>query len=244
VRWLFKENALNEEGTSRLGRLQIQFCHITFSTVSLGGSCKAGNKLKSSKVLIYVLIVSFLISSCGKDNLAASETIVTTECSSYSQLPLNRTILTVDDMLKAYPIFESENRWTESIDSTEEVINQQICDFDCAKQVWDPTTVEILLVTKSKVTEADQLVLETSKTYTNILEITDRPYLSNLAPNAWISYNYSQSEFVLLYSYGSVFVQIINRPYPGFDDFAGEFDLTYAIGKTQNKKLCGSGYGP
>jgi hypothetical protein len=200
--------------------------------------------LKSSKVLFYGLIVSFLISSCGKDNLAASETVVSTECSSYSQLPLNRAILAVDDMLKAYPIFESENRWTESIDSTDEAINQQMCDFDCAKQTWHPTTVEILLIEKSNDAVTDEFVLDISKTYTNILEITDRPYLSDLAPNAWISYNYSQSEFVLLYSYGSVFVQIINRPYFGFDDFAGEFDLTYAIGKTQNKKLCASGYEP
>ena len=200
--------------------------------------------MKSSKVLFYGLIVSFLISSCGKDNLAASETVVSTECSSYSQLPLNRAILTVDDMLKAYPIFESENRWTESIDSTDEVMNQQMCDVGCSKQVWHPTTVEILLIEKSKDAEADEFVLETSKTYTNILEITDRPYLSDLAPNAWISYNYSKNEFVLLYSYGSIFVQIINRPYLGFDDFAGEFDLTYAIGKTQNKKLCTSGYEP
>jgi hypothetical protein len=190
------------------------------------------------------LIACLLFSSCGNENLPDALSTISSECVSNTQLSLNRAILTSDDMIKEYPTFETEKRWIESVDLTNEIMNQNGCSLDCAKLNWLPTKVEITLIEKDLPTETNELILETRSTFTNILELTDRPSLLNLASNAWAAYNYSQHEFVLLYSYGSIFVSIKNRPAFGFDDFAGEFDLTYAIGKTQNEKLCISGYEP
>ena len=168
----------------------------------------------------------------------------TPTCDLEEPLPLVDAILTPEDMIRKYPIFESDNRWLQSADLTHEILNENRCALDCAKQLWSPVTVSIILIENSTPEKASELVIETRKTLTDVPEITDRPYISELARNAWIAYDYSRREFVFLYSYGSIFVHIVNRPAKRFDDFAGEFDLTYGLGKTQNEKLCASGYEP
>lgn len=211
-------------------------------------------------------MIALFISSCGNERLTGtppsspSATIATTQmdnagnsiptvtssprCDSKEPLPLVDAILTSEDMITRYPIFESDDRWLESVDLTRELVDENRCSLDCAKQGWSPITVTIILVKSPTPEKASELVTETRNMLTDAPEITDRPHISQVAPNAWIAYDYSQREFVLLYSYGSIFVHIVNRPHERFDDFAGEFDLTYGLGKTQNEKLCSSGYEP
>jgi hypothetical protein len=228
--------------------------------------------LKLTVLLIDTLIICLFLSGCGNERpvtktpmsapttpeIEPSPTVVdietnevfiptitsTPRCDSYQRLLLADAILTPDDMIRKYPIFKSDNRWSESNDVTNELVSDKRCLLDCAKQVWSPTTVSITLIQSNSPQEASDFVDEARKTFTNILEVTDRPYLSDLARNAWVAYDYSHDEFVLLYSYDSIFVHIVNRPAFGFDDFAGEFDLIYALGKTQNEKLCSSGHEP
>jgi hypothetical protein len=230
--------------------------------------------LKINILLIGCPIICLFLSGCGNERLVVktpisvsasttseivpSPTVVNIEtnevfiptitstprCDSNPRLLLANAILTPDDMITKYPIFKSDNRWTESNDVTSELTSDKSCVLDCAKQLWSPTTVSITLIQSSSPQEASEFVDETRKTFTNILEVTDRPYLSDLARNAWVAYDYSHDEFVLLYSYDSIFVHIVNRPAFGFDDFAGEFDLIYALGRTQNEKLCSSGHEP
>jgi hypothetical protein len=224
--------------------------------------------LKPNTLVFYSLVVCLFLSSCGNGRPANSTPIagsvaapmtpvnvekkevftppitLTPTCDLRKKLPLVDAILTPEDMIKKYPIFEIGNRWTESTDLTNELLNHDNCSLDCAKRLWSPTAASIILIESNKLEDASALVDKTRKLFTNILEITDRPYISDIAGNAWVAYDYSQQEFVLLYSYNSIFVHITNRPAVGFDDFAGEFDLTYALGKTQNEKLCSSGYEP
>jgi hypothetical protein len=166
------------------------------------------------------------------------------KCDSNAGLLLADAILTPKDMIEKYPIFEADNRWNESVNLTNELLKENGCGVDCAKLIWSPGIASITLINRNTREEANELVDVTRKTFTDILEITDRPYITDLAQNAWVAYDKSQHEFVLLYSYGSIFAQIINRPDAGFDDFAGEFDLTYALGRLQNEKLCSNGYDP
>jgi hypothetical protein len=191
-------------------------------------------------------MIGLFLSSCGTGRpISTTPTITSTSsCDSTAKLPLVDAVLTSEDMITKYPIFKSDNRWTESVDLTNELLKENNCGVDCAKRLWSPTPVSIVLIESNTPERASELVDETRKTFTNILEITDRPYISELAQNAWVAFDKSRHEFVLLYSYGSIFAQIVNRPAAGFDDFASEFDLTYALGKTQNEKLCSSGYGP
>jgi hypothetical protein len=167
---------------------------------------------------------------------------VTPSCNFNKKLSLVDAILTSEDMITKYPIFKIGDRWTESIDLTNELTKENLCQSECAKQLWSPTKVSIVLINNTTIEEANKHINDIRQSFTNILEITDRPYISDIASNAWVAYDYSNQEFVLLYSYGTIFVHIVNRPAVGFDDFAGEFDLIFALGKTQNEKLCKSGF--
>ena len=194
-----------------------------------------------------VLLLTICLTACQPthQNKAIEEApteAINKKCDSNELLPLVEAILTPDEMINEYPIFESENRWTESTDLTEELVEKNICSLDCAKQLWSPVTVSIVLIESPTLATAQELVNETRKSFDNVLEVTDRPYISDLAQNTWIAYDYTNHEFVLLYSYGSVFIHIVNHPVTGFDDFAGEFDLIYALGRMQKKYLCSSGY--
>ena len=219
--------------------------------------------MKSSSLVFGSLMICLLLSSCGTARLTNStpvgksvavsitpvEALTPTissipMCDSGKQLPLADAILTPEDMIAKYQSFESDHRWTGSADLTNDLLDGNSCTSDCAKRLWSPTKVSVVLIESNSPEEASSRVDETRKMFADLSEIKDRPYISDLGQNVWIAYDFAQQEFILLYSYGSIFVHIISHPAAGFDDFAGEFDLIYALGKAQNEKLCSSGHEP
>jgi hypothetical protein len=159
---------------------------------------------------------------------------------------MSRTILTVDELIAETPYFK--NFFDTTIDATDDLITNDNCLLDCAKHTWPRRSmyggnfITIILLKSSTAERAQRQVETTHSRFTNIEDLSERINYIQLPQNAWSAWSYDEHQFVFVFSYGPISMTIINRPFDGFHDFAGEFDLTHHLARLQYEKIQSSGY--
>ena len=167
--------------------------------------------------------------------------------SAFIPTSLSSAILTPNDATTQYGGLDGY--FGDVIDVTSELLSDNSCSLDCAKQVWSagkdgPWLLTITLIKSQSAKKAQELVDNIRAMFTNADDLSNRDSIAYLPQNTWSAYFRAKNEFVLTNSYGQVFVLLISQPNSNFDDFAGEFDLISLISRLQMEKLSSNGYTP